>query len=82
MASGCPIIVSDIPGPKDLVEDGFNGYKVKPNDPDAIIKAIKLLMNGDLGYMSSNSRKLAVEKYDWDKIIVAYMKEYEHILSC
>ncbi len=83
MASGCPVIVTDIPGPRDLVEDGFNGYKVKPNNPDALMKAIKLLiLKGELKYMSSNSRKLAVEKYDWEKVVNAYMKEYKQLLSC
>ena len=42
-ASGLPVIVSDLGGPKELVEDGVNGIVTKALDSDEVAKAITLL---------------------------------------
>ncbi len=41
MACGVPVIAYDLGGPGELIEDGFNGFLVKPNDIDGLIKATK-----------------------------------------
>ena len=41
MACGVPVIAYDIGGPGELIEDGFNGFLVKPNDIEGLIKATK-----------------------------------------
>ena len=41
MACGVPVIAYDLGGPGELIEDGFNGFLVKPNDMKGIIKATK-----------------------------------------
>ena len=43
MACGVPVIAYDIGGPGELIENGFNGFLVKPNDIEALIKATKLI---------------------------------------
>ncbi len=43
MACGVPVIAYDIGGPGELIEDGFNGFLVKPNDIEGLIKATKLI---------------------------------------
>jgi len=40
-ASGLPVIVSDIGGPKVLVEDGRTGFVTKAHDPDDFARAIE-----------------------------------------
>src|SRR6476646_369963 len=40
-ASGLPVIVSDIGGPKELVEDGRTGFVTKAHDPDDFARAIE-----------------------------------------
>ena len=42
MACGVPVIAYDLGGPGELIEDGFNGFLVEPNDIEALIKATKL----------------------------------------
>jgi len=44
-ACGVPVIAYDIGGPGELIEDGFNGFLVKPNDIEGMIKAVKSVSN-------------------------------------
>lgn len=48
MASGLPVVASDIPGNRDLICHGENGYLVDPSSPDQIAAAIEKLL-GDPG---------------------------------
>ena len=41
MACGVPVIAYDLGGPGELIEDGFNGFLVKPDDIEGLIKATK-----------------------------------------
>jgi len=41
MACGVPVIAYDLGGPGELIEDGINGFLVKPNDIEGLIKATK-----------------------------------------
>lgn len=45
MASGLPVVCSDIRGNKDLIENGKGGYLVNPNDADEFLKCINILLN-------------------------------------
>jgi glycosyltransferase involved in cell wall biosynthesis len=40
-ASGLPVIVSDLGGPKELVEDGKTGFVTKAHDADDFARAIE-----------------------------------------
>ena len=46
-ASGLPVIVSDLGGPKELVEHGVTGLITKARDLDDLERAISLLVNDD-----------------------------------
>ncbi|MEN3370864.1 MAG: hypothetical protein V7609_3007 [Verrucomicrobiota bacterium] len=46
-ASGLPVIVSDLGGPKELVQDGINGIVTRARDTDDVARAITLLV-GDV----------------------------------
>ncbi len=41
MACGVPVVAYDLGGPGELIEDGLNGFLVRPNDVKGILKAIK-----------------------------------------
>jgi len=43
MACGVPVIAYDLGGPGELIEDGFNGFLVQPNDLEGMKKAIQLV---------------------------------------
>lgn len=44
MACGLPVIASDIPAHRELIEDGVNGMLVSAREPEAVAKVLKVLM--------------------------------------
>ena len=44
MAVGTPVLITDIPGNRELVEHGVSGWKVPPKDPAAIARALETLL--------------------------------------
>ena len=67
-ASGLPVIVSDVGGPKDLVEDGEDGLITKGQDLDALTTAMERLV-ADVPLrqrMGSASRDRVAER-DWTR---------------
>lgn len=67
MSAGLPVICSDFPIWKTIVEDGFCGITVNPSDPVAISRCINSLENKTdlLQRMGSCGRSLAINKYNW-----------------
>lgn len=81
MASGIPVVVSDTGGLSEIVEDGFTGLKVPPDNSDAIAYAVnRLLSNSALREsMSKRARERAVEKFSWRTIANLTTKMYDSI---
>ncbi len=70
MASGRPAIVSDLPGPASLVDDGKDGFIVKAGDLQDLKEKI-LLLHKDPALrlrMGEAARKKVIAKYDWHEI--------------
>jgi glycosyltransferase involved in cell wall biosynthesis len=82
LASGLPMIVSNLNTFKCIIEDGYNGIVTKRGDSKALADAIVyLLENEDVRRkMGENARRKA-EKYSWEKIAEMTEKLYEHVLS-
>ncbi len=71
MASRRPIITTDVPGCRDTVKNGFNGYLVLPRDSKGLASAmIKLIEQSEeeTQRMALNSYKLAESLYDVNKV--------------
>ncbi|WP_437880302.1 glycosyltransferase family 4 protein [Pseudomonas sp. LRF_L74] len=70
MAIGLPVITSDVPGCRDTVVDGYNGFIVPPWSASEVAnKMIHFIENpGLILAMGLNSRKLAEEKYDVSRV--------------
>lgn len=79
-ALGKPIITSNIPGCKETVLDGENGYLVPPKDAESLARAMLsyLRLNDEQRKaMSEKSRLLAKQRFGIEGVI----KEYEDILA-
>ncbi|HVY07550.1 MAG TPA: glycosyltransferase [Burkholderiales bacterium] len=66
MATGLPMIVSDVGGNAEAVLDGINGLVIPPNDTDAFCAAL-IKMHSDENArleMGRQSRRMAEEKFD------------------
>lgn len=69
MASGTPVIASDIPGYRCVVENNIDGILVPPKDPVSLGKAIVNLLNDKKmqNNLIENGLKKA-KRYDWSNI--------------
>jgi len=66
MAMGRPIITTDVPGCRETVRQGINGFMVPARDPAALAAAMErfILEPALVEKMGLESRKIAEEKYD------------------
>jgi glycosyltransferase involved in cell wall biosynthesis len=82
MASGIPIVASDLGGIPDIVKDGVNGLLSTPGDIQNLADTLTSLMadahlRRELG---NNGKKLAVH-YSWDEIADKTEQLYREILE-
>lgn len=67
MASGAPIIASDLPSLREILNKD-NSWLVEPNNPDALAEKIKsLFLKPDLGKAIVDQARLDVNNYSWEK---------------
>ena len=80
MASGTPVIGSDLGGIPTAVRHMKNGILIKPKSVSAIVEAIKTVLSNKKLYekMSQRARQDAVAKFDWE-IIARKMEKYYKI---
>lgn len=79
---GRPIVTTDVPGCREVVTDGENGFLVPPRDSVALADAIqKLLINPRMRKaMGAAGRKRAIEEFSSAVIIRQTLDLYESIL--
>jgi glycosyltransferase involved in cell wall biosynthesis len=83
-ACGRPIIATNVPGCREIVQDGYNGYLINNLDPDALANALQKLIEdpGERQRMGKNGRQLAVAEFALNRVIEetlgVYAKSAEH----
>ncbi|MEO1256512.1 MAG: glycosyltransferase, partial [Bacteroidota bacterium] len=70
-AMGKPLVATDVPGCRDVVESGINGFLVPPKDFELLADAIEtLLENGKLRQkMGRTGREKAVQDFDVKDVV-------------
>jgi glycosyltransferase involved in cell wall biosynthesis len=83
LASGLPCLVSDIPGNREWIQEGVNGWLFRDGDVNdlagKILDAIKNRQS--LLQISEAARQTAEQKADWRKNFGKLLETYELILS-
>lgn len=77
MAMRKPIITTDIPGCRETVEEGKNGYLAPPRDVDALVQAIRRFLSlpdEERRQMGQYGREKAEREFDVKKVIAVYRK--------
>ena len=66
LAMGRPVVTTDMPGCRETVADGVNGFVVPPRDPAALTAAMLRFVEepGLAASMGAASRRLAESRYD------------------
>jgi glycosyltransferase involved in cell wall biosynthesis len=83
MACGLPAVVSDIPGNREWVTDGHNGWLFKDGDAGDLAAKVLVAFNRrrSLPEMGRRGRIVAEERADWKKNSQVLLKTYETALS-
>ena len=83
LASGLPCLVTDIPGNKEWVEEGGNGWLFRDGDVDdlaeKILHAIK--SRRSFGKIGKAARKTTEEKADWRKNFGKLLDAYDQVMK-
>jgi len=77
-ASGIPIIATDVPGCRDVVTHGVNGFLVPAQDAIALANALEQLLADPTlrSKMGKMGRQFALERFSLDKIIQQTLAVY------
>lgn len=81
MALGLPVIASNFPLWREIVEDNNCGLVVDPLNPKEIATAIEFLLeNPELRKeMAENGRKIIIEKYNWENEAKKLLRLYNNL---
>ena len=80
MASGLPVVVSDIPGNREWVSDGVNGFLAETGSGEAFAAGVRKLLamsENERSEMGLRNQKLAEDRADWDKNFNKLMDLYQ-----
>ena len=82
MAAGLPVIASNFPLWKEMIEGNNCGICVNPLDQKEIAKAIEYLIEHpeEAKKMGENGRKAVLEKYNWENESKKLLKIYEELI--
>lgn len=83
MASGKPVIVSDLPGLRVTPENNISGLLVKPGSAEDLAEKILFFINNPekASAFGIAGRKRAEELYDWNKICEKIERCYQELIS-
>jgi glycosyltransferase involved in cell wall biosynthesis len=77
-ASGRPVVTTDMPGCREVVRDGENGFLVKPHDPQGLSVAIRRLIDDPAlrQEMGKRGRLIAAQEFSQQKVLDETIKLY------
>jgi len=83
LASGLPCLVSDIPGNKEWIVDGENGWLFCDGDAEDLAQKILYAVKSRRSFkkIGESGRKTAEQKADWKKNFGKLLVAYEKVLS-
>lgn len=83
-ATGRPIIASDIPGCREVVDRGVNGYTFKVKDADDLIHHIEIFLQhteDERKWMGEASRNKVEKEFNRKIVVDEYMKQIRKLSS-
>jgi len=82
MASGCPVVATNVGGLPDLIVEGVTGHLVPPRDPEALADAIlHLIQNPDaLARMGQSARAMTQERFTLERLLSDIENLYRQLL--
>ena len=83
LACGTPVIASLLPGVKDAIVSGVDGFLVPLSDTDSLTKTLQITLtdHSRAKAMGRRGREKVIEFYDWNTIIQKLEKVYEDVVK-
>jgi glycosyltransferase involved in cell wall biosynthesis len=81
LAVGVPVVASDLPAVRELVEDGEHGTLVAPDRPGELARAIRLLLDHpqQREVMSASARAHVAARFTWQRSTDRLRKIYDQL---
>jgi sugar transferase (PEP-CTERM/EpsH1 system associated) len=83
MASGLPVLATDVGGNPELIEPGVTGSLVPRSDPDSMARAMRAYVESAelCRYQGSNARRAVERRFGMEAMAGAYMAVYDSMLG-
>jgi len=83
MATGLPVIASNVDGIVEVVVDGITGVLVEPKDVEGLAKAIRCLLDDPTkrGRMGQAGRQRVMRRFSVENVASAYETLYRRLIS-
>ncbi len=83
MASGLPVIATNVGGNPDLVTDDVTGTLIPCSDPNALAKAIEQYVDNNerMTTQGTNGLQAVRERFSLDRMVEAYLAVYDELLA-
>ncbi len=83
MAAGLPVVVSDLPTIRPIVETCNCGILIDPQDPEAIAASINTLLNNPQAAEAMGQRGLnaITQQYNWSTESAKLLEVYSHLMQ-
>jgi len=80
-ASGCPVIASTVTSATDFLEDGRTGLFFDPEDKDALVRAVRLLLDSPdtRARMASECADAVRERFTWENTAAVVQEAIQHL---
>lgn len=82
LACGTPVVASNLPGVRTVVEDGVDGYLASPGDAAALADAIAVCVDSEVSQrMGAAGRQKVLRRYTWDRVTDDLESLYRAVLA-
>jgi glycosyltransferase involved in cell wall biosynthesis len=78
LALGRPTVASNLVGVRQVITDRENGILIRPDDADAMAKAVtELARDPDLKQRLEQNARASIEQYDWTRVHERVLAAYD-----
>jgi glycosyltransferase involved in cell wall biosynthesis len=81
---GRPLIASDVPGCRDVVDDGVNGILCAPHDAASLADAMRrfsTMRDKDRSTMGAAGRAKVQAQFSEERVIEAYLQALDDVIA-
>ncbi len=81
MASGIPVVTSNVGGMPEIIEPGVNGYMFEPNDTRTMVEQVRTLVENPEKRieMGHTARDMMCQR-SWEEVMNELLRTYDHII--